>query len=128
VSARCSVLILICAGLFGGCFSTEEWIAERRDRLVKIYPLGTTTRTDVAAKWLPTKPELSFSRPSSGWLDLDQKYFAAHLDALERKIGKPIASFERYLGADGFFSLCRCWFYYDSSDHLIDVEWQYVSD
>jgi hypothetical protein len=111
-----------------GCKSYEEIAAERHDRLVQIYPLGTTTREDVAKKWGATKPELAFDRPAAGWLALPRHDIAVHPDTVEKKTQREIASFERYFGVDGFLSLCRCWFYYDREGKLVEVEWQYVSD
>ena len=108
--------------------SYEQMAARRRERLLGIYPLDVTTRQDVAKKWEPLKPELSFQRPASGWLALDPRYAGEHLDAVEKNARENIASFERYFGVDGILSLCRCWFFYDAEGKLIDVEWQYVSD
>ena len=34
----------------------------------------------------------------------------------------------RYVGPDGTFGLCYCWFYYDERDKVLDAEWQYHTD
>jgi hypothetical protein len=46
----------------------------------------------------------------------------------ERRTGKSPYRVERYLAPDGWLSLCRCWFYYDESDRLLDADWVYVKD
>lgn len=118
----------VVAGFSTGCASYPEIAEAHRQRLLKIYPLHLTTRSEVASRWAPTKPELSYERPPTGWLALGTDYVGKKADAVEKTIAGHVARVERYFGVDGLFSLCRCWFYYDADEKLVDVEWQYVSD
>ncbi|MHB1080081.1 MAG: hypothetical protein ACYC67_11795 [Prosthecobacter sp.] len=46
----------------------------------------------------------------------------------ERGTDKRVDSCEIHFGADGMFSLCYCWFYYDRHEELVDADWQWSSD
>jgi hypothetical protein len=59
---------------------------------------------------------------------LTPRFAGEHVAAIEKKLGRPIASFERYYGSDGLLGLCHCWFYFDDVGRLVDAEWQYASD
>lgn len=105
-------------------------VARRNDRLRAIYPIGTTTRADVQKRWGAIKPDWSETRPPGGWSHHQNSMLATKLPTIERNARHEVARFDRYWGSDGasLSSLCYCWFYYDSSDHLVDVEWMYKSD
>ena len=128
-SAICSFTLVaaLAASLLAGCTSQEESIAKRRERLLALYPPGTTTRKDVTARWGQPARE-SFSRPSPGWAAHESAIVSQRCLTSEQRTGKPIASCERRHGADGLFGLCYCWFYYDRRDRLVDVDWQWASD
>ena len=124
---RCVPLLVIYI-LVTGCSSPGSYdTGIRRQRLLEMYPVRKTTQQDVAKRWKDS-PEKSAVRPKDGWKthpDTSVAEFTAHA---EKRIGKKIAKVERYFGADGMFSLCYCWFYYDASGRLLDAEWQWSSD
>lgn len=121
-----------------GCFSSKYDPAYRHQKLLELYPLGTTTRADVAAKWGKKKPDFSIERPAAGWLSLapfsvdgrqaNIVFFVERALNVEKRVGVSVYRMERFWGTDGLSSLCYCWFYYGQDDKLIDVEWQYKSD
>ena len=114
--------------VFSSCVSSEQYIEKRHQMLLTAYPLNTTSRQDVAARWSPVLPDLSMERPDPGWTIKKEPFIAQRLDAIEKRSSQTVARFDRYYGSDGLFSLCRCWFFFDVNDRLIDAEWQYVSD
>ena len=119
--------LLLCAmALLSGCQSYEQHSAERTAKLRELYPPGTSKEA-IHAKW-GSKPDFSASRPTDGWKVYPNKYLAKVVNTLETKTGKKIDSLERFWGADGLSSLARCYYYYDSDDRLVDVEWEYMSD
>jgi hypothetical protein len=126
------VFTLLCAValLFGsfGCkdVSSGKYAAERTAKLRELYSPGTSKEA-IHAKWAG-KPDFVASRPAGGWSAYPNKYLAAALNTVETNTGKQVASVERFWGPDGFLSLARCWYYYDSDDRLVDVEWEYMSD
>jgi hypothetical protein len=119
--------LLLIGGMAIGCISYPEHVARRTARLRDLYPPGTS-REEVKSKWAQTKPDFSASRPEGGWAAYTNNYIAKKLQDEETKTGKSIASVDRYWGPDGLMSLCYCWYYYDSADKILDVEWQYKSD
>lgn len=110
-----------------GCASHEKQLEQRRAALLRVYPLHTTTREDVAKKWSPLQPEVACEKPSSGWLAIQDAAVGSRASAIESKLRSEVARVDRYFGTYGF-GLCRCWFFFDAADRLVDVEWQYVSD
>jgi len=110
-----------------GCVSDQQHAAERTARLRDMYPAGMS-REEVRAKWGGTKPDFSASRAANGWESEPNQYLANKLKAVEARTGKKVEYVERYWGADGWMSLCNCWYFYDSGNKLIDAEWQYKSD
>jgi hypothetical protein len=68
------------------------------------------------------------SRPSEGWDAHTNRYIAKQLQNMEASTGKKIETVDRYWGPDGFLSLCYCWYYYDSANKIVDVEWEFKSD
>jgi len=122
-------LTLLC-GLAVGCASSasyQEHAAQRTARLRAMYPPGMS-RAEVQSKWGKTKPDFSAARPDAGWKAYPNTYLARKIQDEEAATGKSIASVERYWGPDGLMSLCYCWYFYDSIDRIVDVEWQYKSD
>lgn len=122
--------LLAISMLVVSCYSQRDYDAHnemRRQRLLQMYPVRKTTRQDVAKRWNST-PEKSATRPKAGWKTHPDTLVAEFTENAEKRIGKKIAKVERYFGADGMFSLCYCWFYYDASDRLLDAEWQWSSD
>ena len=108
--------------------SAEQYAARTPPlKLRELYPPGMSKQA-VQAKWGETKPDFFASRPTSGWESYPKQNMAKILIAHEARTGKQIESFERYWGPDGFLSLARCYYYYDSNDCLVDVEWEYMSD
>ena len=130
VIGRCAPLLAISI-LVASCYSQRDDDAHnemRRQRLLETYPVRKTTRQDVAKRW-GHPPQESQLRPKTGWENHPDVWGVAKSTAnAEKRIGKKIAKVERYFGADGMFSLCYCWFYYDASDRLLDAEWQWSSD
>jgi hypothetical protein len=116
-------LVFIVSSLVFGCVSD----AGGRARLLRVYPLHHTTRAVVAEKWAPLRAEVSRDKPASGWLALDSIEIGRRADAIEKKLSEEVALVDRYFGSYGL-GLCRCWFYFDRTGRLIDVEWQRVSD
>ncbi|GAA5482200.1 hypothetical protein [Haloferula sargassicola] len=121
-----SVLLLIC-WLAAGCASYETHAARRTAGLREMYPPGTS-RQEVQRKWKPVEPDFSAARPGQGWRAYPNDFIARKLAGVEVRTGKRVALVERYWGPDGFVSLCWCWYFYDSTERVIDVEWQYKSD
>ena len=119
--------VLFLLGGAGGCVSAEKEWADRREKLLVLYPPGKTTRADVQAKFKST-PEFSLVRPEGGWATLEQAVIADHILSSQQRVGTMVTRCERYLAPDGFLGLCNCWFYYDDRDILLDAEWQYHSD
>ena len=127
------ILVVFCLAFFltaglPSCVLSERHDPEkRRQRLLELYPPGKTTRVDVQKKW-GTQPVLSETRPVSGW-DGSARPVQEHVAKSEQRTGQAVYRFERYWGPDGASGgLCYCWFYYDVSDRVVDVEWQYSSD
>ena len=122
-------MLVFAVALLSGCksVSSPQYAAERTAKLREMYPPGTSKQA-VQAKWQQTKPDFTASRPSNGWEAWPNKNLAQVLIALETKTGQKIETVERYWGPDGFLSLARVWYYYDSNDRIIDVEWEYMSD
>lgn len=116
--------------MISGCYSQKSFddhAEMRRQRLLEMYPPRVTTKKDVRAKW-NVPPEVEASRPKGGWDAHPEGWVRSYGAKAEKRIGRPISKLERYYGADGMFSLCYCWFYYDSRDRLLDAEWQWSSD
>lgn len=137
-SLRQVVFLALAVLVLAGCSSSKYDPVYRRQKLLEIYPLGTTTRADVVARWSGKKPDFSIERPAGGWSALAplsingrQANVAFLIDqalVAEKRSGVLVHRLERFWGADGMFSLCYCWFYYDLNEKLVDVEWQYMSD
>jgi len=127
---RCvSLLVAIVAPLaFGGCESYEAYAARRTDGLRQFFPPNVTTRDDVRAKMAPIKPDWTELRPEGGWAQHKNQYLAKTIPLIEGRTGREIARMDRYSRPDGLVSLCFCWFYFDSTDLMVDVEWMYQSD
>jgi ABC-type phosphate/phosphonate transport system substrate-binding protein len=127
-------LALLCCAVWGvitlgGCTSPEQHAAARRERLLTVYPLSTTTHADVQKRWSPVEADLSETRPASGWGACTQRLVREHVTTSEQRTGQTVYRCERYLGADGLSGgLCYSWFYYDNKDHLVDAEWQWHTD
>ena len=92
-----------------------------------MYP-PEMSREEVQSKWGQIKPDFSALRPDQGWRAYPNDYISKKLLDEETTTGKSIASVERYWGPDGWMSLCYCWYFYDSTGRIVDVEWQYKSD
>lgn len=110
-----------------GCVSVQQQAAVRTERLRVDYPPGMS-RQQVQSRWAQTKPDFSVSRPASGWAAHPNSYLARKLESVEARTGKQIDSVARYWGLYTSMSLCYCWYFFDSSEKLVDVEWQYKSD
>ncbi|MDD3276299.1 MAG: hypothetical protein PHP93_04530 [Kiritimatiellales bacterium] len=119
---------IVIIALLSSCTSYNQYIVNKHQMLLDAYPPGMTSRSEVAARWSPVLPDLSMERPVDGWTVKKEPFIAQRLDAIEKKTNRIVARFDRYYGVDGFLSLCRCWFFFDENDRLIDAEWQYVSD
>src|SRR5262245_38240753 len=98
-----------------GCYSAEHDPVVRRERLLAIYPPGQTTRADVQKKWTPLDPEYTSARPAEGWAALDKARVRECVLGSEMRTGKPVSRVDCYVGPDGMFGLCYCWFYYDEA-------------
>lgn len=126
-------LVLLCSALclgisLGGCASPQEYAAKRRQQLLALYPPGKTTREDVQKRWA-IRPELSETRPTSGWSGSTHPAIRVRAVASEERTGQLVYRCERYFGPDGLSGgLCYCWFYYDHRDYIVDAEWQWHSD
>jgi hypothetical protein len=128
MSFRFLIVSCFCLGLVG-CTTAEQYAAERREGLLAVYPPGSTTRADVQTKWARRQPDVSETRPASGWAASGQPFVSSRVVTSEHRTGKQVYRCERYFGADGIAGgLCWCWFYYDDTDHLIDTDWQWHTD
>jgi hypothetical protein len=116
------------AELAGGCYSADYDPQVRRQRLLEIYPPQQASREDVQQHWQPTNPEFTALWPPGGWADLDRPRVRQHIAASEQRTGRPVQRVDCYVGPDGMFGLCYCWFYYDEHDKVVDAEWQYHTD
>ncbi|WP_367871243.1 hypothetical protein [Luteolibacter sp. Populi] len=88
---------------------------------------GQDTRKDIATRF-GRAPEVARTRPAKGWEAEQDWWIRSYATKAEQRIHRKIPKLERYFGTDGLFSLCYCWFYYDSRGRLIDAEWQWSSD
>ncbi len=110
-----------------GCANPYMWDKTyRTNKLREVYPSEVTSREDVHNR-LEQEPDLITERPENGWSN-QSVYFE-----VEKRTGKEITLVERYRMYDprssvDYFGLCYLWFYYDSADRVIDVEWEYLSD
>jgi hypothetical protein len=126
--------LLAMPAVFAGCSSSADFDpAVRRARLLAIYPPGVTKRAEVQRKWGRSKPEFTVARPAGGWAALESPRVRERVAASERRTGKAVQLVECYVGPDSrgsfdFGGLCSCWFYYDSGEKVVDVEWQYHTD
>ncbi len=114
----------------GGCSfreSVRREAASRTERLRLDYPPGMS-REAVQSRWGQIKPDFSASRPSSGWSAHPNRDLTKRVESVEARTGNRIDSVERYWGLATSMSLCYCWFFYDSGEKIVDVEWQYKSD
>src|SRR6266404_451969 len=119
--------IFVLTSTLAGCVSVQQEAATRTDRLRVDYPPGTS-KERVQSRWGQISPDFSASRPSGGWAAHPNSYVAKKLEDVEAHTGKQIESFDRYWGLYTSMSLCCCWYFYDSSGKIVDVEWQYKSD
>lgn len=128
------ILSLLCCAIclsitFTSCATREEYAAKRRQQLLAAYPPGKTTRADVQKRWSPIKPDLSETRPASGWVASTHLAVRERAVASEQRAGQIVSSCERYFGPDGWSGgLCYGWFYYDDRDYIVDAEWQWHTD
>jgi hypothetical protein len=122
----CSVFAL--SIVLSGCVSPEKYAEERRQRLLAANPPGKTTRTDVQKRWR-SQPDVSETRPASGWSASEDCAVREHTTASEQRTGQMVCRCERYSGPDGWSGgLCYGWFYYDNRDYVVDAEWQWHTD
>lgn len=120
------VLSLALAGCsFHG--SVQREASARTDQLRADYPPGMS-KQEVQSRWGQIKPDFSASRPNRGWAGHPSRHLAEKLESMEARSGKRIDSVNRYWGPYTSMSLCYCWYFYDSSEKIVDVEWQYKSD
>jgi hypothetical protein len=125
-----AIVVIWASMMISSCYSQKSFddhAEMRRQRLLEMYPPRSTMKKDVRAKW-KVPPQVEVSRPAGGWESHSEWWIRSYGSKAETRIGRRIPKLERYYGADGMFSLCYCWFYYDSSDRLIDAEWQWSSD
>jgi hypothetical protein len=122
-------LALVVLAVASGCTSADpKYTQKRTAQLLEVYPLGTTTRADVQKRLLGKKPEISEIRPADGWENCHYRHFGERCLKSERRTGTPVYRCDRYLEPDGWYAYSYNWFFYDSADRLIDVEWQYASN
>ena len=125
------IVMAIFAALFltscGTTQSQEEYAESRRQTLLQMYPVKKTTRKDVETKF-GYPPQVRENRPPGGWQKHDNPWIARYASRAEKRINKTIPKLDRYFGGDGLFSVCYCWFYFDTSDRLLAAEWQWSSD
>jgi hypothetical protein len=125
-----AIVVVVASIMISSCYSQKSFddhAEKRRQTLLEMYPPRVTTKKDVRAKW-SVPPQVEASRPAGGWDSHSEGWVRSYGSNAEKRIGRPIPKLERYYGADGMFSLCYCWFYYDSRDRLLDAEWQWSSD
>lgn len=125
-----AISVIALSIVLSSCFSEksiDDHVEMRRQRLLEMYPARVTTKKDVRSKW-SVPPQVEASRPEGGWGSHTDEWVRSYGSKAEKRIGRAIPKIERYFGADGMFSLCYCWFYYDSRDRLLDAEWQWSSD
>lgn len=125
-----AIVVVAASVVITSCYSQKSFddhAEMRKQRLLGMYPPRVTTKMDVRAKW-NVSPEVEASRPAGGWDSHPEGWVRFYGSKAEKRIGRTIPKLERYYGADGMFSLCYCWFYYDSRDRLLDAEWQWSSN
>jgi hypothetical protein len=125
--AKALAIALVSLSVLNACSSPESYVAERRERLLELYPVGTP-RAQVQAKFDPIEPDFSEVRPAAGWIGVERMQIGARALASKQRTGKSPYRVERYLAPDGLFSLCLVWFYYDENDQFVDAEWQWHTD
>jgi hypothetical protein len=119
--------IIAVFSLISSCGSLENHEADRREQLLAIYPPGKTTRTDVQQRWGNPRWDFSETRPAAGWAT--NRFVGARALTSEQRTGQPVHRIEGHLAPDGISGgLCRCWFYYNEDDRLVDVDWQWHTD
>ncbi len=116
-----------------GCTSPKMYDkAYRTNTLREMYPPEITSREDIHKK-IESKPSLLEKCPDVGWDHHKNVSLVQKIQEIEKTSSKEILYVEMYSLPDpkssfDFFSLCRIWFYYDSKDKIVDVEWTYQSD
>jgi hypothetical protein len=122
-----AAVAMLLAALISACTSAAQYEAERRNRLLELYPPGTLTQADIHAR-LDEPPLHSLARPESGWIATEDDPAGERCLASEARTGRRVQIVEVYSLPDGMFSLCYLWFYYDDAGVLTDTEWQWQSD
>ncbi|MCU0858599.1 MAG: hypothetical protein MUC65_09385 [Pontiellaceae bacterium] len=128
-----TLYILILSLWVAGCTSSNMLNKEyRTNKLREIYPAEVTTKSDIHKK-LQTNPDLVIERPETGWIGFNDSSLSQKLLKIEDQTQKDIKLVERYVTYDprssfDFYSLCSLWFYYDSEDRVVDVEWEWHTD
>jgi hypothetical protein len=119
-----TALILTVLLFANGCASPEQKAKERRDKLLAANPPGRTTRADILVKWNYDKPQITEFRPTAGWEKCRDPKIGWHCTTSERRTGKRIARCDRYISPSGLNSMVYTWYFYDSYDKLVDIEWE----
>jgi len=125
VSKKLTALVALL--VLAACASSEEYAAERRERLLELHPPGTP-RAKIHEEFGGSEPEFSYPRPEAGWRAFEPAAIGARVLASVKRTGESVARVERWFMPDGFLSLCYVWFYFDENDRLVDAEWQYHTD
>lgn len=110
------------------CRLLTDQTGDRRAELLRLHPVGRTTKSEVRRSFLPVEPEYRFVRPPEGWGILKSPYMIDQVTNAEARSGSMITSFDVYHAPYGPFSLCRCWFYFDAHNRLVDADWRYATD
>ena len=130
IQLLCFAIIFI---ILSGCTSSKMYDKQfRTNNLRQIYPPGKTSQEYIHKK-MRSKPNLFAKRPPQGWEYHRNVYLGQKIKKSEKNTGKNVQSVERYMIPDpkhssDFLSLCNIWFYYDSGNKVVDVEWEYQSD
>jgi hypothetical protein len=126
----CTLVLSWVTLVLSGCGSFANNEADRRQQLLAIYPPGKTTRADVQQRWGTDRQwDFSETRPAAGWAAATNAFVGGRALTSEQRTGQSVHRIEGELAPDGISGgLCRCWFYYDQNDRLVDVDWQWHTD
>jgi hypothetical protein len=113
--------------VFACCGSYAQYAEGRRAEVLAAYPPGTA-RDDIHTR-IAHEPDVMETKPASGW---STGWIQEHVDSSQKRTGKRVWTVERYslpgCGSSSPLSLCREWFYYDQTERVVDVDWEYRSD
>lgn len=125
VSKRLCLTLLLCLA-FAGCSRPSS--TELRKLFLEKLPLQTTTRADVEQQMVKDFRRVTDEpRPAGGWGAFSDPVVRKSGSRVEGKSQRTVERCQQYWGTHDVFSLSVIWFYFDGSDHLMEIE-AYLAD